>query len=29
MTAKDTLKAFFKAENERDWEIYRQFLYTE
>jgi len=29
MTAKDTLKAFFKAENERDWEVYRHFLHEE
>lgn len=29
MTAKDTLEAFFKAENERDWEVYRQFLHAE
>jgi len=29
MTARDSLKAFFKAENERDWDIYRQFLHEE
>ncbi len=29
MTAKDTLDAFFKAENERDWEVYQQFLHEE
>ena len=29
MTAKDILEAFFKAENERDWEVYQQFLHKE
>ena len=29
MTAKDILEAFFKAENERDWEAYRKFLHKE
>lgn len=29
MTARDTLEAFFKAENERDWEVYQQFLHKE
>jgi len=29
MAAKDLLNAFFKAENERDWEVYARFLHTE
>lgn len=29
MTAKDILVDFFKAENEREWEVYRQFLHEE
>lgn len=29
MVNEDVLKAFFKAENERDWAAYRQFLHTE
>lgn len=29
MTNKDLLKAFFKAENERDWELYQNFLHPE
>lgn len=29
MTNRSVLEAFFKAENERDWEVYRQFLHTE
>lgn len=29
MTNRDVLDAFFKAENERDWELYQQFLHSE
>ena len=29
MTAKDALVLFFKAENERNWEVYQQFLHEE
>ncbi|MDC4233195.1 nuclear transport factor 2 family protein [Actinomyces sp. B33] len=29
MAARDALEAFFKAENERDWDAYRQFLHEE
>lgn len=29
MATKDILEAFFKAENERDWEVYQQFLHKE
>ena len=29
MTNGDILVAFFKAENERDWETYQQFLHSE
>lgn len=29
MTAKKALETFFKAENKRDWETYRQFLHKE
>lgn len=29
MTARETLETFFKAENERDWETYRQSLHEE
>ncbi|WP_173017036.1 hypothetical protein [Suipraeoptans intestinalis] len=29
MATKDILEAFFKAENERDWEAYQQFLHKE
>lgn len=27
MTARETLKLFFEAENERDWRVYQQFLH--
>lgn len=29
MTNRDVLDAFFKDENERDWELYQQFLHSE
>ena len=29
MTAKDALVLFFKAENERNWDVYQQFLHEE
>lgn len=29
MTNRETLDAFFKAENERNWGQYRQFLHSE
>ena len=29
MTNREVLEAFFKAENERDWEAYQQFLHSE
>lgn len=29
MTNREILEAFFKAENKRDWEVYRQFLHTD
>ena len=29
MTAKEVLEDFFKAENERNWKVYQQFLHKE
>lgn len=29
MTNREVLEAFFRAENERDWEAYQQFLHSE